>query len=86
MSIRLTCSDRRQRAAIGAPDEGFRSVEIGRGRRGGREPLKRHGDAGEEVGLARERRQRAGSSWKVRGALPHWPAKLQTLVERFSRK
>ena len=49
--------DRRERAAVGAPDEGVGGGEIGRGSRGGREPLQRVGDAGEEVGLALERRQ-----------------------------
>ena len=54
--------NRRQRAAVGAPDERFRRVEIGRGGRGGREALERNGDAGEEVGLAFERRQGSGCS------------------------
>ena len=46
--------DRRQRAAVGAPDEGLGRLEIGlrRGRRRG--ALKRFGDTAEEVGLAFE--------------------------------
>ena len=52
--------NRRQRAAVGAPDERFRRVEIGRGRGRRREPVERVGDAGEEgVGSGLE----AGNLW-----------------------
>ena len=77
--------DGRQRAAVGAPDEGFRGVEIGRGRGRRREPLERVGDAGEKVGLALERRQRVGSSVKLQRALPQIGAKLQRPAGKRNR-
>ena len=47
----------RERARVGAPDEGLGGVEIGFVRGRGREAIERLGDAAEEVGLALERRQ-----------------------------
>ena len=40
--------DGRERAPVRAPNERFRGVEIGRGRRGGGEPVERVGDAAHE--------------------------------------
>ena len=54
--------DRRQRAAVGAPDEGLGRLEIGLRRGSGHSALERVGDAAEEVGLAFERRQGGSSS------------------------
>ena len=54
--------NRRQRAAVGAPDERLGRLEIGLRRGRGRSALKRFGDAAEKVGLAFERRQGKSSS------------------------
>ena len=68
----------RQRAAVGAPDEGLGRLEIGLRRGRGRVALKRLGDAAEEVGLAFERRQ-GKIQFKLRAeALPQARAKLQS--------
>ena len=81
MSTRLTRLTGCERAAVGAPDERVRSVEIGRGRGGGREPVERVGDAAEEGvvrlgGVGKPRTRCAGDE----GALPQSRPKLQTLA------